>query len=388
MNATLLLMPLDGSRLRWSLRDGDVTDAGEIDSGDLASLRERDAAVVFAVPGECLLLESVGFTAAERRVLQRTVPYSMEDSLLADVATLHVALGPPQGDTVPVAVVEREWLARWLATLAQAGLRLCKVQPEPLLLPWEEGAWSLRAEGERWVVRLGEFSGFTLEREAALVALGLALEAAGPPRRLRIDSATAGLLEALPEPLRPVACVDAFDGFDLLSGRLDLCQGAFARRLPWRRWAREWRWPAAMVAGALLVQFGLLALDYQRLGERNIELRRQIEQVYRSVEPNGALTDAEVQLRRRVAALAGDADGGFLPAFDKLGRGLAGSTGITLQSLNYSESEIRIHLLADSFEAVEAVRQAIVERGLRAELVGSSADGERTRAQLKVWQEG
>jgi general secretion pathway protein L len=171
---------------------------------------------------------------------------------------------------------------------------------------------------------------------------------------------------------------------------LDLLQGRFARRLPWQRWAELWRVPAIAAAVAIVVQFMVAGFQHHQLQKENIALRQQVEQIYRTVEPAGAVVDAERQLQRKVKALQGSQGSAVLPLLQRLGGAIKSIDGITIQTLGYSEkqNELRLNIIAGSFKDVESLRAAIVTAGLDAQLVSSSADGDaanpKTRAQLRI----
>ena len=239
MKKQLIAMP-HGDALQWF--DGAVA----IDAPP------ADAELLLAVPAERVLLREVTFSRAERRLLRQTIPYTLEEQLLGEVDDNHFALGPIEQDRVAVAVVERDWLAALLARCAQAGFDIRRAVPEQLLLPWQPQQWSLRADAQRWLLRHGRWRGFALEPESAALALQLLLDAGeAPPQQLLIDSELPfeQLLSQLPESLRAIAtplgeAALARQSAATAAGLIDLQQGLFARALPWRRWWRQWRWPA------------------------------------------------------------------------------------------------------------------------------------------------
>jgi type II secretion system protein L len=386
-----LISPGAGEQLLWR-------SAGAARLGSAAELAAdpaaRAAELIMVVPAQKVALRAVAFAAGERRLLRQTVPYSLEDELIDEIDTQHFALGAAADGRVPVAVVERRWLAAWLERCRGAGLDIKYALPEQLLLPWREGCWSLLPESGRWLVRTGPYSGFALEPVDAALALQLLLDGAAElPRQLLVytnaEAGAAPLLAQLPELLRGIVEVLAVPAPALPAPgapRLDLLQGAFARSLPWRRWWREWKKPALALGIAVAAQLAFMLIQHQRLERQNVDLRRQIEQAYRSVEPRGAMVEPERQLRRKVLALQGQHGGGALALLQQVGAALKGVAGVGVQNLTYSDrqGEIRLSISAAAFKDVEAVRAAIAAGGLDAQLIGSNADGERTRAQLRI----
>jgi general secretion pathway protein L len=94
----------------------------------------------------------------------------------------------PDGDPAAGGGGRSRTLARWMETCAQCGLTPAVVVPEPLLLPWQDGDWSVLLENRRAVARLGRWDGFATERDTLGLLLSQALAEAGDakPRRLRI----------------------------------------------------------------------------------------------------------------------------------------------------------------------------------------------------------
>lgn len=391
MKTALLITPAADEQFAWR-NDGETVDRQGSAAELAADPATREVELVLVVPAHKVLLQDVAFAAQERRLLRQTVPYSLEEELIEDVDRQHFALGAVDGSQVPVAVVEKQWLSDWLARCSAAGLDIKRALPEQLLLPWRTGCWSLLPEAQRWLVRVGPYRGFALEPASAALALQLLLDGAAElPEQLLVFSAEApaDLLPQLPELLRGIVEVSELPPQVLPAlgaPSLDLLQGQFARVLPWRRWWREWRWPAQALALAVVVQFAVAGVQHYRLQQQNLNLRQQVEQTYREIEPRGVVANPELQLRRKVEALQGRQGGGLMPVLQQVGGALTGVNGVTLNNITYSErqGEVRINLSAASFKDVETVRGAIAAKGLKAQLVGSNADGEKTRAQLRI----
>lgn len=392
----LVVTPQDDATLRWQGAGADGRVEGVGTPAELAALpQSQQAELVFAVPGEKVRLQAVPFAAHERRLLRQTIPYAIEEDLLDDVGAQHFALGPIEGERVPVAIVEQQWLAQWLQRCTAAGLEIRHAVPETLLLPWQENTWTLWPRADRWIMRVDRWRGFALEPDTAQLALQILLDdAEALPQRLLLltDGATdadalATWQAQLPELLRGIVELQRVaDDNIAVRPPLDLLQGSFARRLPLQRWWAQWRVPLIVVAAAVVVQFVVSGVQHYRLQKENLALRQQIEQIYRSVEPSGAITDAQRQLRRKVESLRGSQGGAILPTLQRLGGAIRSIDGVAIQNLGYSQKggELRLNVVAGSFKDVEALRAAIVAAGLDAQLIGSNADGSKTRAQLRI----
>jgi general secretion pathway protein L len=76
----------------------------------------------------------------------------------------------------------------------------------------------------------------------------------------------------------------------------------------------------------------------------------------------------------------------FTAILDRVGRAIAVSRELTLSSINYSESagELRLDLLAPSYDEIEALRERFASAGLEAILETSAQRGAQVRARLRV----
>lgn len=383
-----LWVSAESSSYRWWSRSDYWRTPGEC--GDLNALLAAlgQAEPVLIVPAERVVLRQLTVDAAERRVLRQTLPYQLEDELVSDVDTLHFAWSEPEAGQVATAIVDRDWLASVSAPLRAVEREWAAIWPEPLLLPLPNDGWRIHLSARRWVLRHGPYLGFGLEPDLAVVMLaGLIAETPTPPVQLQWqgeEEQYEALITCLPEAWREhlVKVTDTTAS----EPDLDLAQGDFARRIPWRRWWQTWRVAAALLGVAVGLQFALTGLDYRRQAADNLVLRQAIEASFREAMPRGAMVEPERQLQRRLDALRGSGDAGFVALLEPVGRLLAERPSVSLDSLNYvqAQRELRLTINAERFADVEALRQALNQAGLSAELAGSNSDGQQTKARLRI----
>lgn len=395
MSENISVLRFQDGRLYWlgageeCGRNLDETDTEEALRLHLA---QRGHRVVFAVPGADVRLAQVEVSREERRHLDASLPFMLEESLAEDIAELHFAKDFLSDDGLAVATVRCAQMERWkehLASLPTLNMWI----PEPLLLPWSAGQWTMVVEAEHVILRYGACAGTTVERalvEPLLTALS-ALET--PDTIIQYGADENDDRAILPELLR--------DRLQWRRGGLgaslllrddqplgpNLLQGDYASRLPYEHWWQQWRSVAALLLVGLVVHMLAGWLDLRRQGDENLALRAEIQSLYREVNPRGAVVDAEKQLRRQLAALGGTSDAvQFSSLLEPLGLQLAAQPGAALASLNYSQrsGELRVNLLAPDFAAVERIRSALAEAGLSATLESSSRSGDRVRARLRI----
>ena len=359
---------------------------------------KKASQVIFMADAEKVLLREVSFEDHERKLLRQTLPYTLEDDCVEDVDTLHFSLGEMQGNSVSVAIIKKEDLQEILADIEQSSVEVNQLVSELSYIPVEENSWSIVGHDDQLMVKTSKDKGFTIDLALLPLTLQLTLdEASAPPASIVVycsKQKRAELTDALPDVLKDIVEWRDEDYWQLMiSGArnsnvaaINLLQGDFAPSLPWRKWWGLWRVAAILLLSAALIQLAVTYTEMKVLENRNLEIRTAIEQRYRSVVPRGAVMDAEKQLRRKVNNLKGSDGEGFVSLLAKITPVLTTIEGLSVQNMNYSEkqSEIRLNIIAAGFNDVETARNNLEKLGLKAELTGSSADGNQTRARLKI----
>ncbi|EAW30291.1 general secretion pathway protein L [marine gamma proteobacterium HTCC2143] len=403
--STILARQCGNGNFEWYEIDGSQPDPTGDDAsfftGDGEYLREKIAdgvRLVMLLAAEDVVVKTVVFDNHERKLLHQTIPYSLEDDSVDDVDGLHFSLGSAEANTVPLAIVSKKILERIIFELKSDGIEADQLESELHAIPIDAGSWSIVVEDRRWLVRSGNHEGFSLQPTIAGQALEILLESNDElPQHLTIycqPEQQSEVLSIIPERLQSAIDWKIANYWQVMSkghtnhqkNAINLLQGQFAAKLPWKKWWQSWRTVAVLLIAVVIIQMGVRYTQLVVLDDRNIALRAAIEKQYRQAVPKGALMDPERQLRRKVNALKGSASSNLMSMLVQIGPVLKATDGISLQSLNYNEkqSEFRITILASGFDDVETVRANLENLGLTAELTGSNADGNSTRARLRI----
>src|SRR5689334_16197691 len=122
----IYLNPTDLNLPSWAVvaADGVVRQSAHRDHATgLAHIAEGKE-IIAIVPAEDVLLTKIQLPKMNRARLMQAVPFALEDELIADVDTLHFAVGEYEADKeLTVAVVAQEKMQQWLGMLSSWQLK-------------------------------------------------------------------------------------------------------------------------------------------------------------------------------------------------------------------------------------------------------------------------
>ncbi|WP_435212004.1 type II secretion system protein GspL [Luminiphilus sp. nBUS_16] len=344
---------------------------------------------IFAVPADRARLTQIEVRSDEHRHLKKSLPFMLEDEVIDPVESMHFSYAPIDDSHYLVALTSHAEMTSWLERLGDQFEG--PFFHEALLLPWQPGEVCAVVEAHSVLLRWGEHQGARVEYDL-LAPLMDALPA--PPEAVIVyggdqerDLALLPNLSQERAQWRQGDFGTALMLVDSAQGFIDMRQGVFAPSLPLRRWWQKWKPLTIALLVAVVLQVASDMAQYWRLKESNIALRTAIEASYRKANPQGALVDAEKQLDRQIAEYAVGAKGlMFTRVLDRIGRAVSMGGELTLSNINYSDNtgEVRLDLLAPTYDEIEALRERFAAGGMEAILETSSQRGVQVRARLRV----
>lgn len=392
---------VDSERFSWSTlpEQGEEgpTEQGEGRLDELANLPAfAEAKCVFLLPAVDVMVKQLSFAASERRHLQKTVPYMLEEFIASDVDRLHIVMGKPEHDSLTVVAVDERLLTEWLQRFDEAGLNLEFCVPEQFVLLPAEQAWTMYYSGRRYLLRDGHQHVFAIEADNIGLALALATDQfAELPSAISLlvdDERDAEQAKAsLPGPLAALVNSQVLQLDKLARSNSNamkswnLLRGRFARLEQWTALWRQWRVALVMLGAALLVHTGVSFANYQQLSKENLRLRQSIEALHREVFPRGQIVDPRKQMENELARLRGSgSSASFINRMGEIAPILAGAEGLEVNSITFDDKngDYRFDLVVKSFQDVEKIKQGLSELGLQTELLNSNAQGDKVRARL------
>lgn len=386
----------------WQIVDANGARSGQVQSGPVADALNvaQGRRVVVLLPGTEITLAEPELPLRGGARLAQAVPFALEEQLASDVEALHFAVGSRHAGAVgtPVAVVARGLLDRWLATCETAGIQPDAAFADSAAVPVSPNGCTLLLDDATLFVRRADAVPYALDANPLAAALDLAL---GEPsdtaehvtfyasqadyERHReviegLRSRTATLqVKLLPDGPLPLlaAQVVGMPGVNLL-------QGPYGRSSTISSRLREWRIPAALAAGVVLVFLVGQGISLYKLTRAEKQLDAQIAEVFAQVLPGQPVVDPRAQMEGVIGASRSTAGGALLPAMAVLAQAMAQSPAARIEAMSYRGDALDLRLVAPSVEALDAIKQAVTQGGVTAELQSATPRGEGIEGRLQV----
>ena len=368
---------------------------GRVLGGDHLAAELPAGACTVLLPASLASITEVAVGVGEAALLRKTLPWRLEESLLSTPETLHFAHSDVSAGRAAVTLVDKAALQLLRTTLMAVGLSPTAIYAELSLVPWQPRQWSVwvQPDSDELLVRHGWHRGFacTTNNLAATLTL-LQNEQQQWPEQIVVYAAreqAAAIQATLPGPLQSLAVVRKQPAWDeLVKAQAIPCnvlQGSFAPPLPWQRWCREWRLAAGLVIALVLSDGIFTAASTRQLRAQQEEMEAQIVSLYRQAQPQGQLVDPVLQLQELLSRNGGNRQR-LLPLLSRMAQVLATEPGSTVEALDFDTAtgELQLELRSASLTGIESLRSKLQSVGLVAELVGSSSEGNTSRARLRV----
>ena len=369
----------DNTSIPWALfEERNFT----LETGVATTIEELPPATLHNViaPASLILLTSVEEPEKNRRLFYKSLSFAVEDYTLTDPESLHVTAGPRDaGGFVPVAVIDRQWMANVLTRLADQGITPDAMYVETLLAPIGDDSFSVVLNGAGSFARTGEFSGFALDdcgEGAPPAALQLAIDKAGEGSVQEIEAYSANGsapmdISVWRESLGlKVNHGGGWNWSDSIKGStldsLNLLQGEFAPQSKLMAAIPRLKPTLILLCAVAALQFGVICAEWLLLKNEASRLQIEIDQSFKKAFPEAkVIVDAPLQMRRNLADLrwrAGGEDGDdLIPVLDEIA--LILPAGAPLKSLQYDKGVVKVELVVSGAEYIEELRTRFNKTG-------------------------
>jgi len=413
MSESLIIHLRDGAAPQWLVCKDDQVIVNPV-SGELAQATAMSAGrrVIVIVPAAETLVTDSDAPAKSATKLAQVVPYALEERVAGEIEDLHFAIGerPEAGARVPVVVVARERVERWIAEVRAAGLEPSAIYSAAALLPSMPGQMIALLDGESLVVRIGDAPPLVLPALSIADAFEMAL-ATQQSAVAGLEPAPLGLLlyaghdEWQAHQSAVDALRDRFTGVKvqlLPSGPIsmlapaaaagdavNLLQGALAISSPVEMRWRSWR-VAAILAGALvLLHIGARYFELSRLDRNETALDSSIEDAFRAAMPGQQnATNARRRIEQRLAEVRSGGGGTLLPALSALAAARSAAPTATIEGITFRDGILQLRISAPNAASLDAIGQQLRATQWQADILGGTASGDNYRGSMQIKKAG
>ena len=387
--------------------------------------------LVVTVPSEEVLITQVAnLPSTSARLVQRALPFAVEEQLAQDVETVHLAAQSKiTNNTVSLCAVDIEKMDYWDSLIKQTQFSPDVMMPDVCGVPMDDADWTVLLDDERALIRNGELSGIAVEKQnvAALLCI-LAAEMPKPePTMDGVDSEGGagghtlptllvkfvGTKESLESCRDMVAGLKAsLDGKYVLDARVRVAGGfdkvlcnTLSEETPsvnlligdykteakkQRKLSGPWQ-PLAWVAAIwLTLQLGVDVYKTSYYENKAVEIKQEAKTLYRNIFPQDKrVVNVVRQMRDHLSSGAGGSDLGFLSLLGKAGSELQAAglkSQIEFQSLKFDErrGELTIDIHAKAIDQVEKYKDSLTKKGLSAELGSVTSDKGVVKGRIRI----
>jgi general secretion pathway protein L len=367
------------SACAWALCD-DKNTMLQTGTATLANM-PRGHECMAIVAAERVLNIAAALPGGNARRLQSMLPFVAEEFTLTDPEDNHVVPGATLADgRRMLAVMDKQWLRRFVQAAQQAGLSLRRMVAETFLPAASANKWTLVWDGSSGFVRTGAGSGTALDIGDELTSpLALRLSLGNAPQipdtiELRYVHDVAGESRVMPQwgDVQP----NIVSGADwdwrraaVADDALNLLWGDFRPRAKIQEW-----WPKLRPAVYLLL--AVLALEtvgsnfeWAKLANEKNRIAKEMERTFRTTFGDTVtLVNAPLQMQRNLAELkhvAGVPDtGDFLSLLNLSGRTLAALPAGSVTGMHYESGRLDIDIKLSRRKEFDALKQSLLGVGL------------------------
>jgi general secretion pathway protein L len=294
----------------------------------------------------------------------------------------------------------------WLQRLRDAGLTPDALYAETALLPVTPNGVTLLIDDSKVYVRREQTPGAVLEIQPLIESLQLAL-ASGDEAREHVTiyvgesdyERERDLLEGLREfvaslqlRLLPGGALPLLAANAVQMPPVNLLQGKYAAKSTLNVSFAPWRYAAALAVVFFVAHLSVKGWQHVKYQREEKQLDAEITEVFQQAMPGAPIPDplkARKQIESRLAALRnGGHTSGLMAALASLGDAMTIAPGTNIEALSYRDNVTDLRMLAPSVDALDKIKQAVVQHGIAAEIQSATPRETKTEARLQLKTSG
>ena len=376
----VIRLPAEPGNVSWVALDSagqrlSPVGLGSLDEAVTAAGRRR---LMLLVSGFGVVCTRAKLPVKSPARLRQMLPYSLEDTIADDVDRLHFAAGPRDASgEMPVAVVARRLMNRWLGDGGSAELAPDSVYAESEGVPATPGCLTLIVEDNCTYGRAPGQAPFALQGLTLTEVLEVVhgnVERQSEPLHVVLYADEAGYArceEELTWLREQNLSVDVQLLRDGILPRLgatlidqpgcNLLQGAYGPKTNWRIAFKPWRVAACLLVGLVLLAVLGEAARYLSLSREDRTLTAALEAACQQNLQSAVISSCEAEVRRLLASTTDSADVGFLVVLDAVTQSWDETARI--EALSYRNGVMDLRMTSTSVSALDDLTRRVNNQG-------------------------
>ena len=369
---------------------------------DLISALPQCDEVEVVVPASMVGFISAQLPPGSQSKVLSALAYLVEAGLISTPEDTHAVLAEQLASQVVVAVIQKSWMKRLLERLSRADIFPVRMFPETLLPVLPQNGWGMVCRGHESFIRTSIAQGMPIDVDSSSVSapllLALALQQCEPLKKPASITMYGELVTHSADwqgQLGVMLITGAEQEWFVSQGKpaLNLLQGEFqpsggvARRLVAFK-------PVAIGLAALVVlQFGLILVDYAIKASENRKLDQAMLTQFKATFPDAkTVVDAPLQMQRNLEELkhgagqSGHSD--YLPLLAAVTNSIGAISVERLRGMAYQNNQLLLNLSLPDMQQAEAIQKRLSASGLSAEIDAPRKTEQGLELQLTITASG
>jgi general secretion pathway protein L len=341
----------------------------------------------------------VTMPGVSKRHLARALPFALEEQLIEDPEHYLIVPGSAYNKRQSAYALNRQHIDDLIEACQLHHVRITGLIPETelfadqhRLVRWQQGwLWLWPGQFEGWLsdgalnlVLEDQLDGHS---EQSLTIVADTMDQA----QLLKTTLESGYGDALSSVEIQVAATEALLQKGLNGRHTNLLNGLLASANHTEQRPPAWWRPLAGLAAAItVVSVITLLVDNHQIQQREQLVRKEANELYRSLFPGERIRSLERQFREKLRT-GGEGGGneGFVPLVNQLAKVYASgdhNSKLELQSMRFSDrdQQLTVEVSAAELSQLQSFRQALEQAGLQAEVANASNDAKGVKGRLKV----
>ncbi|MCF6189406.1 MAG: type II secretion system protein GspL [Cocleimonas sp.] len=351
--------------------------------------------VVLLLPNSEVVLTTVNIPSKNKKQLHQAIPYALEDTLADDIENLHFAIHQQTtlGDS-HVAIINRDRLDFFIDLLREKSIPVHFVLPQLLAQPFQNKGWSILQQAtdlngnQPVTVRLGDFNGFTCDKNLLSLFLTEQLEKISP----EVISSNIESNE-LPEDLQSLTIVKADPAIVQYQSienalPLNLLTGFVSHKKESNFNWKAWRPPIILASLVAATGLGVVGWQNNQLQQEQDQLKQSIEKIFASTFPSSRVVDAPQQMSSKLAQLkktSVEIIDSPLPLISNIAPLLKSYKDLTLKEIRYQENSLTMVMQSPNLTRIEAFKkEAATKSKLKVSVKSSTTTANKVETILTI----